>query len=147
MSKVTLALGSFIVGACSMFLMLSGIHTSTWAQGDPRAVPVIPPLRGYFSKGNEWRGLTVLLDGMESDKDDFADCTIEYGGGAVRLTNATFSGPIRINLKGAALNTFAFLKYIEALEAGRKPAPSTPQIPPQRIITVKQPITADLISP
>ena len=149
MSKVTLAFGSFIVGACCMlFLVLSGIHTSTRAQASQGfAVPVVPPLRGIFSVKNEYKGLTMTLDGLESEGDVFNDSTIEYSGGAFKLIRPTFSGPVRVSLKGAALNTFVLLQFIQAVEAGRTPPPSTPQPAPQRVITVKQPITADLISP
>jgi hypothetical protein len=75
MSKVTLALGSFIVGACCMFLALSGNHASTFAQGKisapgsvsaidiPGAIPVVPNLTMGFTD-EEIGGLMQQIDGL-----------------------------------------------------------------------------------
>jgi len=71
MSKITLAFGSFIVGACSAFLALSLIHTSTRVQASlPQVIesrssePVVPPLNSHLN-GGAFSGPFQALDGIE----------------------------------------------------------------------------------
>lgn len=155
MSKVTVALGSFIVGACCMFFVLSGIHTSILAHpvlaqtaisAGPSAVPVVPPV-AVETSGNTIEGMVFDLDGVNSTGDVFDNATIEYGGGAFRLIQPKFSGSIRLRLKGAAANTLALLQYIQAVEAGQRPKRTIPRQPLQRAAQITNAMTADLISP
>lgn len=156
MSKVTVALGSFIVGACCMFFVLSGIQTSILAHpvlaqtaisAGPSAVPVVPPVTTVETSGNTIEGMVFDLDGVNSTGDVFENATIEYGGGSFRLIQPKFSGPIRLRLKGAAANTLALLQYIQAVEAGQRPKRTVPRQPLQQVAQITNAMTADLISP
>src|SRR5438477_11575410 len=109
MSKITVAVGSFIAGIASvlLFLMLSGSHTSTLAQAvvNSGAEPSVPSLLGNVFTGAQISGGTQPLDGFECDGCTFKDVTFTYAGGAARITNPKFSGATRLVLKGAAANT------------------------------------------
>jgi hypothetical protein len=132
MSKVTLALGSFIVGAICGSFALSLIHTSTRVQAFqnpgvatinmPGAEPVVPPIRTFMT-GGRVAGAVQGLDGLACDGCTIAVPVLTYGGGAFNLTNPKFPGPVRIELRGAATNTFNLLRAIGAIP--------TPQPPPQ----------------
>jgi hypothetical protein len=48
MSKMTIALVSFIFGACTAFVSLGGTHTSTFAQTPPTPTPPSPLPPSFF---------------------------------------------------------------------------------------------------
>jgi hypothetical protein len=133
MRKVALALGSFIVGACCAFAISAGIQTSTWAQpssGVP-GVPVLTDVTIGRDSGIEVIGAIPKIPGLapEMTEATIADpanpevtqaidglncvgCTIAtrqltYGGGAYRLPNTKFVGPVNVVFTGAALNGIA----------------------------------------
>jgi hypothetical protein len=158
MSKVTVALASFIVGACTMFLFLelSGSHTSTFAQAPNEArilvvegaEPVIPPWRGMTVEDNVFSGVTQQLDGVSCIDCTFDNATLEYAGGAYALIRPKFSGPIRINFKGAAANAINLQAFLASLNTGRTLPPATPRQPIPQIARLTKPITnGDLLSP
>jgi hypothetical protein len=159
MSKIALAVGSFIVGACSILLL--GSHTSISAQppqsvpSQPRstivnisdAIPAVPALRHIvFTKG-AFTGGTQQLDGLECESCLFDNVTFTYGGGAVRLVNPSISGPIRVELTGAAANTVAVIQYLQAIDANRQPAPINPRTPILKSATARRVFKADFITP
>jgi hypothetical protein len=138
MKKTTLALGSFIVGACAMSLFDSGIHTSTRVQASqqppvtlppstismPAAIPVVPPLQ-YFGHGSTIGGNVQQLDGFSCD----GECTISprvltYGGGAFSFPVAKIPKGVPIIFTGAAANTELLM-----LATGMIPAPKRPSVP------------------
>lgn len=131
MSKVTLTLGSFIVGACSvLMLLLPFTQTSTRAQSAiavPAAEPKVPPMSVHLV-GGSFVGATQALDGI-----DCVGCTIKtgiltYAGGAFRCANCSVSAG-QVVLKGAALNTFNALQFFGVI-----PVPK----PPKRLPTPTQ---------
>lgn len=135
MRSVTLAFGSFVAGAISMFLMLSGSHTSTFvqpvlAQGSfitmPGLIPVVPPFTPVVLQRNNVSGYVVQLDGLNVDDCTFDNVRFEYGGGAFRLNNIHISGNTLLTLKGAAMNTFLLTQWFTSLN---RPAPHP--IPPK----------------
>jgi hypothetical protein len=131
-----------------MFLAISGSHTSTFAQTRSTAVPVVPDLELAVSEDSVFDGVRVPLDGFFGRHNQFGNVTFEYGGGAFRLQNCKFDGPIRVSLKGAAANTFVFLQLMQAIEAGRQPQPVVPRKPLEQLVEIKQAVTTqDLISP
>jgi hypothetical protein len=138
MKKTTLALGSFIVGACCMSLLDSGIHTSTRVQASqqlpsptlppstismPAAIPIVPPLQ-YFGHGDTITGNVQQLDGFSCD----GDCTITarlltYGGGAFSFPVAKIPKGVPIIFTGAAANTAVLMRATGMLPAPKRPAP------------------------
>src|SRR6266851_10342123 len=111
MSKVTVALVSFVAGISStlLFSMLSGNQRSISAQ-EPEpgpamiivgAEPKVPPLAGVHFNGQvTTTGGVMPLDGIDCEGCTFSGPLFSYAGGAVRLTNPKFSGPVRVNFKG-----------------------------------------------
>jgi len=153
MSKVTIAFGSFIVGACCMFFALSGNHRSilerpAFAQSviSVRGVPVVPGLGAKFSRIRVAHA-TQELDGLDCTECDFRDLTLTYGGGAFKFTDTKFSGNIRVNLTGAAANTVSVLPFLEALARGMPPELAVPQAPIERAATAPQIVTVNFASP
>ncbi len=154
MSKIMLAFGSFIVGASVMFLMLSGSHTSTFAQvlGGPGGVlvsaevPTVPPANLHFSKAT-WSGLVQQLDGVDCTDCVFNNVSFTYGGGAFNFNNVAISKNFRLTLTGAAANTIILLRILEAISAAKPPIPPQPQTPIQRTAIAKQTVTISLASP
>lgn len=141
-----------------MFFLLSGIQTSTstqpaFAQSEAShfegGEPVIPPLTGHHRfRGNAVEGPTRQhLDGAEYEDDSFTDVTFEYSGGAFTLKECSFSGPVRLELKGAALNALALLQFFSALEASRKPAKPPLQMPKVMPYSIAKATVASLDSP
>lgn len=133
MSKVMLALGSFIVGACCASILSFGIQTSIWAQPSPPLgisignglVPVVPPLSGESSNSTFGNGTSIGLDGFNCEHCTFENMTFIYGGGAFNIPQFTFVGQTRVIVKGAAQNTVQLLALLGML--GQK---STPPGPP-----------------
>jgi len=137
MSRITLAFGSFAVGLLlgSMFL---GSHTSTLAQEPSHTigvggggVPVVPPISQHFTDfGVAGSVMAFNVDGAECVRCTFNSPVLRYGGGNFQFTDFSFSGPVRVELTGAAKNTFVFLQFVQGLAAGQVPPkrPSGPQI-------------------
>lgn len=157
MRIVTVALGSFTLGAVVMFFW--GNHTSTspqsvFAQAPLRvegAVPIVPPLRHIGVGGHGTVANTeYAVDGLETSGLKFVNVTFMYGGGAYKLANVTVTPPVNIQLTGAAANTFAFLTSF-GLIGCPSAQPKRPQIDPNkpilRTIDLSEPIMRDLISP
>jgi len=117
---VTVALGSFTLGAVVMFFR--GNHASTspqsaFAQGlvtVSGAVPVVPPLRHIVASGHGTvANMEYVVDGLETHGLKFVNVTFKYGGGAYKPENVTVTPPVNIQLSGAAANTFAFLTSLD----------------------------------
>ena len=146
MSKVTIAFGSFIIGACLVFNIVPG-NASTFAQQVLSAVPVVPSLEPVVTEDSTISGARFLLDGIFARHMNFSNVTIEYGGRAFRLQNCKFDGSIRLELRGAAANTFALVQYLQAIEAGRA-NPAAPRKPLEQLVDIMQAaMTDDLVSP
>ncbi len=122
MSRMMLALGSFVVGACSTLLFLGnqsfGSQTSTTAQERPtikgggvahggRGVALggaEPTVKSFLSypkvEDFTFEDVTQALDGLDCTNCAFKDVSFEYSGGAYNLINCSFSGRTRVVLKG-----------------------------------------------
>lgn len=130
MSKVALALGSFIVGATFGSFAFSLIHISTRVQaGQGGGIvlglePVVPNL-GPAIRGGGVIGGVQALDGIHCVGCTLAPDVFTYAGGAYQLEDAQVRKNIPIQLKGAALNTVNLLKLLGALP-GPQPAPQAP---------------------
>jgi len=139
MSKMMLALGSFIVGACSAAIVL-GIQTSTVAHAEVEgmrleaAIPVVPNIP-LFQLGRV--GIMGFdrqqLDGFAWSGGEVTVKTLMYSGGNFAF-NGTKVRALRLEFKGPALNTF---KLLTALGAFRRPEPTVPEIfsPPKLLET------------
>lgn len=154
MSKVMLALGSFIFGASVMFLILSGNHTSTLAHAAAPGValpkdliPVVPALRGTSLKDAHVDNVVQQLDGLECERCSFNNAALEYSGGPVRLANMSVSGNTRLKLKGAAANTIVVVTYFQAIAAGQPVKPVVPRNPITRVANVKDTFKGDFATP
>jgi hypothetical protein len=130
MSKVTLALGSFIVGACISLAASSLIHTSTRVHAQQAVLmsgeePIVPSLgitvRGVISAPVQ------SLDGLNCEGCTITAPLITYAGGAFTCTGCSIHTS-RVDLKGAALNTFNALRFFGAIPSPN-PAPNKPKIP------------------
>jgi hypothetical protein len=154
MKKITLALGSFIVGACAMYLLDSGIHTSIRVHASqqppptlppstismPGAIPVVPPLM-YFGHGSTIGGNVQQLDGFSCD----GECTIvprilTYGGGNFSIPVAKIPKGVPIIFTGAAANTALLMRVAGMIPAPKRPAPVP--MPGGQIIQADMEITA-----
>jgi len=150
MRKITLALGSFIVGAISMSLV--GNHTSTLAQGPnkswsilqlDRAVPKVPPFGNISVQDIGIDGGTHFVDGILCLRCSFNNATFEYGGGEFAILNPRISGTVSIKLDGAAENTATFLSLFGLLGCPAKNAPNTPRTNAPPILKAKYTPTGD----
>ncbi|SRR5712692_3366964 len=169
MSKVTLALGSFIVGACSTWLVLGsqsfGSQTPTTVQGRStfKGGGVRHSNRGVGLEGSEptfqsflafpkfddftFEDVTQSLDGLDCTNCTFKDVSFEYAGGAYNLINCSFSGGTRVVLKGTAANTLSILPLLQAITSGHPPEPPKPQTPMLKTAKAQSPITINFTSP
>jgi hypothetical protein len=159
MSKVTIALASFALGVLTSFFLFSGSQASLLAQAPPPSqaptpqgpvpnivggsgVPIVPPITQHFSDfGLSVPGMPFGVDGTECVRCVFNGQPFRYGGGNFQFTDFQFSGPVRVELVGAARNTFIFLQFIQALEAGQAPKPVLPTTPIIRAAMVKETVT------
>ena len=158
MSRVTVALVSFIAGISSalLFFMLSGNQTSTLAQAppgefiptNPRFTPLVPDLPAGFSMvGGGMSNAQQPLDGLTCDSCLFTNIDFSYGGGPVRLVNPKFSGRIRLHLVGAAANSVVMVSFLQAILQNQKPPAVTPNAPIIKAATTKDVFIADLVTP
>jgi hypothetical protein len=160
MRTVTLAVGSFIVGAVCMSLF--GNHISTFRQSDlafaqtasPRVnrwVPIVPPVTVANELGGSMiAGQTIDLDGFIVYDNIFRNVTIRYGGGAYLLRNSTFEGETNLQFIGAAGNTFALLNslgMIGCAAAPKTPPATNPNTPVIHSATLKTAIKGTFVSP
>ncbi len=160
MSKVTLALGSFILG---MVCASVGIHTSTvvhaFAQSSAPStppqtrplvgfgkMPEVPPL-GPLQTGFDAEDTgTISLDGMNCKDCIFKNVTLIYGGGAYSCSNCSFSGVRRVELRGAAFNTFILLQHIGAITGAPQQEQQNPNSPKIFTTDLKQPAQVTWVS-
>jgi hypothetical protein len=84
---------------------------------------------------------------MECKECIFKDVVLEYSGGAYTLENCSFSGTIRVVLKGASANTVVILPLLEALGSGKPPVAPIPKRPVDRLTTAKNVMTISFSSP
>jgi len=169
MSKVALALGSFIIGACSTLLLLGGQsfggQTPTTVQGRStfKGGGVRHSNRGVGLEGSEptfqsflafpkfddftFEDVTQSLDGLDCTNCTFKDVSFEYAGGAYNLINCSFSGGTRVVLKGTAANTLSILPLLQAITSGHPPEPPKPQTPMLKTAKAQSPITINFTSP
>jgi hypothetical protein len=156
MSRVTLALGSFLLGVVCMIPFTS--HTSTLvhpalAQGQDSALgssaaklPTVPPLsRQKFSS------MTVAdsiqsFDGLNCENCVFMGDELTYAGGEYSCIGCVLRVN-RVTLKGAALNTFKFLLFTGAIPAPKpKDQPFDPNKPGLKIAEDKTNTKLTLVS-
>jgi hypothetical protein len=147
MSKVMLALGSFIVGACCAFAISAGIQTSTWAQPSgpvsvfggrgvtalsaTGTIPKVPGLIGVKMSNMDFPPAQFQqLDGLDCERCTFHAPLLAYGGGAFKLVDTTFDGVVEVRLMGAALNTFQLLKMFGAFKQSKPSGPPPLFTPP-----------------
>jgi hypothetical protein len=145
MSKVTLLLGSFMVGALSM-LLLFGIHTSMVVQPSSAfamggivmrsLIPTVPGLGPPMTK-DSFTGGNQQLDGLNCGKCAFKNMTLTYGGGAYNIPAFTFDH-VRIQLVGASANTVRVLMLMQAMRS----LPANPPVQPKAGIEISTPINA-----
>ena len=154
MSKITVALGSFIIGACSMLFLFSGNHAPAFAQSAPTQAtaselngePTMPGIRGNLS-GSTFTNVRQPLDGLLCKGCNFENATLTYAGGTFTLTNCKFSGTTRVMLSGAAANTVSVLPLLIAISKGVSPAQPTPNKPIEKEAIAKQLTTVSFSSP
>jgi hypothetical protein len=134
MRKIALALGSFIVGACSAFLALSLSQTSTRVQAAGQATgvraggaePIVPPLGVRLEDSGIGAFETQPLDGINCVRCSIDVGVITYAGGAFNCDGCSIQAK-RVQLKGAALNTFNALRFFGVIP---NPTPTVPQQSP-----------------
>ncbi len=151
MSKTTIAFASFVLGvATTLSFVPAGNHASIWAQSSPPpetpapapkapitppgaigvgagAVPVVPPITQHFKDFGISGGVMAFnVDGTECVRCVFNGPVLKYGGGNFQFTDFSFSGPVRVELTGAARNTVVFLKFVQNLAAGQVPTQRAP---------------------
>jgi hypothetical protein len=163
MSKITIAFSSFVLGVLTSFFLFSGSHASTLAQepaqapppqGSPVIVgggtaPTVPPITAHFKDfGLSVSGGAFGVDGSECVRCDFNGAILRYGGGNFQFTDFKFSGPVRIELTGAARNTLIFMDFVQKLAAGQAPPkPTVPNVPIIKTAMVKETVTGSFGTP
>jgi hypothetical protein len=168
MSKMTVAICAFILGACSSFLLNIRAPIVAASALNPQASAPRPQRTIFHGGGAGNSGTGVLiqgaipsfiplentpifedftffntgqpLDGLDCRGCKFNDVTLRYGGGAFNLDNTQFSGTTRLVLEGAAANTLAFLKLMNGLSTGIPPASLPPNKPVERRARAKKPV-------
>src|SRR6266849_2766787 len=137
MRNVTLALGSFVLGA--MCISLVENRTSISAQEYSSihiagAAPVVPPIFADASNSIFANGKPYEVDGLKCENCTFRDAIFRYGGGSYDLVGAKTSLPLKIELTGAAWNTAQFLSLFGLLGC---PAQNQPPMNKPPIIQAK----------
>lgn len=90
--------------------------------GIPRFAPVSNSYSNNLESGVFNGPARVRLDGFETSHNIWASpqgVVFEYGGGAYKLTDARISGPVTLELEGAAANTVSLLELFGVI--GRPP--------------------------
>jgi len=138
MRSVMLAFGFLVVGTCIGFFLGSrstGLCTVFAASPTPqreltvaRARPRVPGIAKSF-RGDNFRGQTLQLDGMEFTNATLQGVTFTYSGGAYSFRNVTFSLPLTVKLEGPAANTAALINLIRSLNEGKGRLSPSPGIP------------------
>jgi hypothetical protein len=166
MSKVITAFASFMLGMAVTLFALSDNHTSTLAQAPPpqapspqeplgainaggAGVPTVPLITQHFTNfgTSNFLFLPFGVDGTECVRCTFNNIALRYGGGNFQFTDFKFSGPVRIELTGAARNTVIFLNFVQGLAAGRAPITPAPTGPIQRTLMVKETVSGSFGTP
>ena len=166
MSKLMLAVGSFILGAISMFVAVTGSQAVIWAQSPAASssssesyaspemisidarVPRVPDIPVRFANLSFPSNQSEHLDGLSCTDCEFSGPLLIYGGGEYQLINATFAkGTIRVQLVGAAQNTFNLLKQLGFLrQPSFKGGMQMSKVPPTETIALAKSITISLSS-
>ena len=128
MSKIALALGSFIIGICCTLAVISVTQAVAQDQSLKNeavnivgAEPTVPPLSSHM-KGGKLGGVSQTLDGIDCDGCTIEVNTITYGGGAFSCKNCVIH-LAKLNLTGAAWNTYNALRFFGIIPTP-KPAPN-----------------------
>jgi hypothetical protein len=156
MRNVILALGSFTLGAASMSVLggpqaLPVLRAQSINIPYKTAIPQVPPLEGtaMLLEGEMSQGTVLHLDGKLLHGSTYFSPTIVYGGGAYELLDSTISGPVKLQLVGAAANTAQLLATFGFL--GTPPSTSPPSsekhMPIEKTTTVKTSIRGDFVAP
>ncbi len=137
MSKIAIAVGSFIVGVCVAFAASSLLHASPQPQHLEivGAEPVVPPLNAKFV-GGTFSGPTQPLDGFSCEGCNIIAPVLTYAGGAFRCENCAIHSS-ELQFKGAALNTVTILKLVGAIKG---PLPGNPAKPQNSLMEAKMDI-------
>jgi hypothetical protein len=159
MSKVTVPFASFVLGVLTTLAWLFGSHSSIRAQEPPpqappsaqapqslpllaggAGVPAVPPITQHFEDfGIVGMSGAFGVDGIECTRCKFSGPVLRYGGGNFQLTDFRFSGPVRVELIGAAANTVLFLNFVQSLSVGQvPPKPTIPKPPMIKTVAVKE---------
>jgi hypothetical protein len=165
MSKLMIAVGSFGIGAISMFALLSGGQSLIWAQSPASSsssgsyaspetisidarVPRVPDIPVRFANLSFPSNQSEHLDGLSCTDCEFSGPLLIYGGGEYQLINATFAkGTIRVQLVGAAQNTFNLLRQLGFLrDPSFKGDMAVSKVPPTQTIELAKAITISLSS-
>ncbi len=138
MSKITIALGSLVLGATLGFAygshgfapqpVLAGNNAQVGLVAASDAIPRVPPISSHVT-GLNGEGGVQQLDGVEFKDSEFSGMTFTYGGGAFVLTNTKLSRPMSVRFVGAAANALAVLAIVDAVNKGARPAPLNPNAP------------------
>ena len=130
MSKLTTELASFVVGVCFALLLLGGSQRPTFARpgnsiSNPAGLapfaPTVPALQSHFT-GISFEKRVQRLDGLDCTACTFANVTLEYSGGAVRLVRPKFTGMIRVRFTGAAANALGVASFLTVMRQNEIPA-------------------------
>jgi hypothetical protein len=151
MNRIAFASG-FVLGALVMSILF-GNQTTTLVHSAVGILfegfePVVPPLKGMAIKSNRFLdGSSLALDGAECSDCTFSgNITLLYSGGNFALKDAKFENAnVNVELRGAAVNTFILLRYLETLKAAPTPE-KFPWQDPKWNINVKQ-ATINMITP
>lgn len=168
MSKLMLAFGSFVIGAISTFVVLTGSQALIWAQSPAASssssplgsavrpetisvdarVPRVPEIPVRFANLSFPANQSEQLDGLSCTGCAFSDPLLIYGGGEYQLINTTFArGTLRIQLVGAAQNTFNLLQQLGLLrEPSFKGRVPKSKVPPTQTVELDKTITISLSS-
>lgn len=154
MSRLTIAAISFLAGAISMMIAVPRMSVLAQAGRHPpyvvgfeKRAAFIPKLLPLQEQSNTFHAVNFYLDGQNSDHDTFQNVLIIYGGGPFRLNQASFTGNVEFQFTGAAANTVYLLKFIDAVNQAKHPAPAPPQKPQQWASQVQSVSLTDFVSP
>ena len=112
------------------------------------AEPLLRPLE-MFPKVEDFtfEDVDQRLDGLDCTNCTFKDVTLDYEGGNFNLVNASFSGRIRLVLKGTAANTASAVSMLAAIGSGNRATLPGPNQPVIKATIAKQPVKLDWKNP